>query len=179
MPTPDLTSQPLLDLGFLLARVLVGLFVAAHGAQKLFGWFGGHGLQGTSQFFAQLGFQPAGLFALAAGLGEFTSGLLIALGLLGPVGPALLIAVMLVAILTVHLRNGLFTATNGIELPFLYSVAAVRFAMTGPGRYSLDTALGLHWASHPAVVWIALAVGVFGGILNLALRRPPPPQAAS
>jgi len=179
MPLDGLFPPPLLDLGFLLARVLVGLFMAAHGAQKLFGWFGGHGLAGTGQFFAQLGFQPARLFALAAGLGEFTSGLLIAAGFLGPIGPALLISVMLVAILTVHWRNGLFAAANGIEVPFLYSVAAVRFAMTGPGRYSLDSALGLQWAAHPAVIWIALAVGVFGGILNLALRRPPAAPAAT
>jgi putative oxidoreductase len=173
MATQDLVGTPLLDLGFLIARVLIGLLIAAHGAQKLFGWFGGHGLKGTSAFFAQLGFRPAILFAGAAAVGELVSGLLIALGLLGPVGPALMLAVMVVAAITVHWRNGLFAATNGIELPLLYSIAAVRFAMTGPGRYSLDAALGFQWASTPTVIWVALGAGVVGGLLSLALRRPP------
>ena len=173
MQPQDLTGTPLLDLGFLIARVLIGLLMAAHGAQKLFGWFGGHGLQATGEFFGQLGFQPARLFALAAALGELTSGLLIALGLFGPVGPALMLAVMVVAALSVHWRNGLFATTNGIELPLLYSIAAVRFALTGPGRYSLDATLGLQWVWTPRVIWIALAAGVLGGVANLTLRRRP------
>ena len=173
MPAQELTGTPLFDLAFLIARVLIGLLMAAHGAQKLFGWFGGHGLTGTGAFFGQLGFQPGRIFALAAGVGEFTSGLLIAIGLFGPVGPAIMLAVMVVAALTVHWRNGLFATTNGIELPLLYSIAAVRFALTGPGRYSLDTALGLQWVWTPRVIWIALAAGMVGGVLNLALRRKP------
>src|SRR5574341_137330 len=115
MQAQDLTGTPFIDLGFLIARVLVGLLMAAHGAQKLFGWFGGHGLQATGEFFGQLGFHPARLFAGAAALGELASGLLIALGLFGPVGPALMLAVMVVAAITVHWRNGLFAATNGIR----------------------------------------------------------------
>lgn len=171
METQHLFSTPFLDLGFLIGRVLIGLLVAAHGAQKLFGWFGGHGLQATGQFFGQLGFHPGRLFAAAASLGELTSGLLIALGLFGPVGPALLLAVMVVAAITVHWRNGLFATTNGIELPLLYSIAAIRFALTGPGRYSLDKALGLQWTWTPTVIWIALIAGFFGGVFNLVLRR--------
>jgi putative oxidoreductase len=173
MQTQDLTSTPFLDLAFLIARVMIGLLMAAHGAQKLFGWFGGHGLKATGEFFGQLGFQPARLFATAAALGEFTSGLLIALGLFGPVGPAILLAVMVVAAISVHWRNGLFATTNGVELPLLYSIAAVRFALTGPGRHSLDAALGFQWAWTPKLIWIALAFGVLGGIINLALRRQP------
>lgn len=173
MHTQDLASTPFLDLAFLIARVMIGLLMTAHGAQKLFGWFGGHGLKATGEFFSQLGFQPARLFATAAALGEFTSGLLIALGLFGPVGPALLLAVMVVAAISVHWKNGLFATTNGIELPLLYSIAAVRFALTGPGRYSLDTALGLQWTWTPEVISIALAFGVLGGVVNLALRRRP------
>ncbi|MCR4339191.1 MAG: DoxX family protein [Gemmatimonadaceae bacterium] len=168
-----LTGTPFLDLGFLVARVLIGLLIAAHGAQKLFGWFGGYGLQATGEFFGQLGFRPARLFAVAAALGEFAGGSLIALGLFGPVGPALMLAVMVVAALSVHWRNGLFAATNGIELPLLYSIAAIRFALTGPGRYSLDAALGLQWVWTPRVIWIALLAGVLGAVMNLALRRGP------
>lgn len=173
MQPQDLTGTPLLDLGFLIARALIGLLMAAHGAQKLFGWFGGHGLQATGEFFGQLGFQPARLFAIAAALGELMSGVLIALGLFGPVGPALMLAVMVVAALSVHWRHGLFATTNGIELPLLYSIAAVRFALTGPGRYSLDATLGLQWAWTPRIIWIALAAGVLGGVVNLAVRRRP------
>jgi putative oxidoreductase len=173
MPIQEVTATPFLDLGFLFARVMVGLLMAAHGAQKLFGWFGGHGLEATGKFFGQLGFRPARVFAGAAALGEFTSGLLIAFGLFGPVGPAILLAVMVVAAISVHWTNGLFATNNGIELPLLYSIAAVRFALTGPGDYSLDAAFGFAWASSPAVIWIALAVGVLGGIVNLSLRRQP------
>ena len=176
MQIPDPGTSSLLDLGFLIARVLIGLLMAAHGAQKLLGWFGGHGLEGTGAFFGQLGFQPGRLFATAAALGEVTSGLLIALGLFGPVGPALMLAVMVVAAISVHWRNGLFATNGGIELPLLYSIAAVRFAMTGPGRYSLDALLGLHWAWTTRVIWLALAAGVLGGVGNLALRRPAPLQ---
>jgi putative oxidoreductase len=170
----DSGTSSLLDLGFLFARVLIGLLMAAHGAQKLFGWFGGHGLEGTGAFMGQLGFQPGRLFATAAALGEVTSGVLIAVGLFGPVGPALMLAVMVVAAMSVHWRNGLFATGNGIELPLLYSIAAIRFALTGPGRYSLDALLGFHWAWTPRVIWIALAAGVLGGVVNLALRRPAP-----
>lgn len=178
MQTQDLTAAPLLDLGFLIARVMIGLLIAAHGTQKLFGWFGGHGLKATGVFFGQLGFQPARLLATAAALGELTSGLLIALGLFGPAGPAIMLAVMVVAAISVHWRNGLFATANGIELPLLYSIAAVRFALTGPGRYSLDAVLGFQWAWTSNVIWVALACGVLGGMVNLALRRPPAPPPA-
>lgn len=173
MQPQDLTGTPFLDLAFLIARVMIGLLMAAHGAQKLFGWFGGHGLHATGEFFGQLGFQPARFFATVAALAEFTSGLLIALGLFGPIGPALMLSVMVVAALSVHWRNGVFATTNGIELPLLYSIAAVRFALTGPGYYSLDAALGFQWVWTPRVIWIALAAGILGGLANLAARRRP------
>lgn len=83
-----------LSAGLLVGRLVVGLGIAAHGAQKLFGWFGGHGLAGTAGYFESLGYRPGRLFALAAGLGELTSGVLFALGMLGPVGPGLLLAAL-------------------------------------------------------------------------------------
>src|SRR6476660_3067 len=100
--------------GLLLVRVVIGLLMAAHGAQKLFGWFGGYGLQTTGEFMVQLGFpkQRGRLFAFAAGTGETVSGMLVALGFLGPIGPALMIAVMIVAMITVHWHNGLFAMKN-------------------------------------------------------------------
>jgi putative oxidoreductase len=84
-----------MDVAFLIVRIVVGLGLAAHGAQKLFGWFGGHGVAGTGQFFEALGFRPGRLFALGAGLGEFGGGVLTFLGLWGALGPALIVTVLL------------------------------------------------------------------------------------
>src|SRR5256885_11404680 len=105
-----------LSLGLLLARIVIGPLMAAHGAQKLFGWFGGPGLRGTAGFMTQLGFRPGFAFAAAASVTEFVSGILIALGFLGPIGPALMLSVMIVAAVTVHLKNGIFASNGGIEL---------------------------------------------------------------
>ena len=178
MQHQDLIGTPFVDLAFLISRVMIGLLIMAHGGQMLFGWFGGHGLKATGEFFGQLGFQPGRFFATAAGLGQLTSGLLIALGLFGPIGPAVLLSVMVVAAISVHWRHGLFATSNGIELPLLYSIAAVRFALTGPGHYSLDAALGLQWTWTTSVIWIALAAGLLGGIGNLALRHRPVPGSS-
>jgi putative oxidoreductase len=166
-----------MDLGLLVARLVVGPLMAAHGAQKLFGWFGGHGLAGVSGFFESLGFRPGRLFATAASLGEVGGGLLVALGLFGPVGPALILSVMLVAAVSVHWRNGLFAMTNGIEVPLLYATGAVALALTGFGDYSLDRLLGLSSLWTPRVIAIVLVVGMLGGLTNLVLRRRSPAAA--
>jgi putative oxidoreductase len=164
-----------MDAGLLLARMVFGLLMAAHGSQKLFGWFGGYGLAGTGGFFESLGFRPGRFFAAAAGATELSAGLLVALGVLGPLGPALIVSVMIVAMATVHWQHGLFAQNNGIEVPLLYAVAAVAIALTGPGAYSLDGLLGVSWPS--AVAWTALALGVLGGVANLAVRKTEPAQA--
>ena len=165
-----------MDAGLLIARLMVGLALSAHGAQKLFGWFGGHGLRGTAGYFEGLGFRPGVLFALAAGVGEAAGGLLTVAGLLGPVGPALIILVMLVAIFAVHWPNGFFASSNGIELPFAYLAAALALAHAGPGAYSLDWLWGLSIFS-PSTAWpiIALAVGL--GLVTIVLRRSAPAPA--
>ena len=157
--------------GFLVLRLVVGLVMAAHGSQKLFGWFGGYGLNGTGGYFEKLGFRPGKLFAFAAGVSEFAGGLLVTLGLLGPVGPALLLATMIVATVTVHWQHGLFATENGVELPLLYSAAAVALALTGFGAFSLDAVLG--FAPSTAVSVTVLAIGAIGGIANLLARRQP------
>ena len=158
-----------MDTGLLIARIVFGLLMAAHGSQKLFGWFGGYGLAGTGGFFQQLGFRPGRFFAATAGATELVAGLLVAVGLLGPLGPALVVSVMLVAIATVHWQHGVFASTNGIEVPLLYAVAAVALALTGFGAFSFDAALGLTWSAE--VAWAAIGLGVLGGVANLAIRK--------
>jgi len=157
--------------GLLIARLILGLAIAAHGAQKLFGWFGGHGLKPTGGFFETMGFRPGLLFALAAGLGEFGGGLLTALGLFGPLGPALVILVMIVAMVTVHWHNGFFAASNGVELPLLYATGALAIAFAGPGTYSLDALFGLLSLWTPTMAWTAVALAVVLALGNLAIRR--------
>ncbi len=157
-----------------IARLIVGLGMAAHGAQKLFGWFGGYGLKGTGGYMEGLGFKPGTAFALMAGLGELGSGLLITLGWLGGLGPALLIMVMLVAILTVHLPNGFFNSNNGWELPGIYIAAALGFMFAGFGPHSLDNWTGgIPMLSEPRVIWILIAGAIVLALLNLLMRKRP------
>jgi putative oxidoreductase len=165
-----------MDTGLLIARMVFGLLMAAHGTQKLFGWFGGYGLAGTGGFFEQLGFRPGRFFAATAGATELVAGLLVAFGLLGPLGPALIVSVMVVAMATVHWQHGLFASNNGIEVPLLYAAAAVALALTGFGAFSLDASLGLSWTAD--VAWIAIALGVIGAVANLAIRKAPAAQHA-
>jgi putative oxidoreductase len=167
-----------MDTGILILRLALGLTMAAHGSQKLFGWFGGHGLKGTGGFFESIGFRPGTLFAVAAGLSETAGGLLVALGFLGPIGPALVISVMIVAAISVHLANGFFFTSNGIEVHVLYVAGAMALALTGFGSLSLDAALGLQHLWTPEIIAIVLAIGVVGGFGNLALRRVPKQVAA-
>ena len=168
-----------LSAGLLVARLALGLAMAANGSQKLLGWFGGYGLKGTGGFFEGLGFRPGVAFAAAASASEVIGGLLLALGFLGPIGPALIIGVMIVAAVTVHLKNGFFAASNGFEVAYLYAAGAAALLLTGPGAYSIDALLGIKSLWTPAVVWGVLAAGIAGGFANLLLRRPAPATVAA
>jgi putative oxidoreductase len=166
------------DIGIVIVRVLFGAALAAHGSQKLFGWFGGYGLKGTGGFFETLGFRPGRAFAAAAGLSEFGGGLSLALGLFTPFGAAAVLAAMVVAMFSVHLKNGFFAMTNGIELPFLYAVAAAAIALGGPGAFSLDARLGLSFLADRALIGGVLTLALLGAVATLALRRADPVAAA-
>lgn len=122
-----------MNIALLILRLVLGLAMAAHGTQKLFAWFGGAGIPGVGAFMESIGFRPGKLFATFAGLGEFLGGLLLALGFLGPIRPALMITVMLVATLTFHRGHGFFNVTGGPELPILYITGALVVALAGPG----------------------------------------------
>ncbi|HXE83022.1 MAG TPA: DoxX family protein [Gemmatimonadales bacterium] len=164
-------------LGLLILRLVVGLTMAAHGTQKLFGWFGGYGLQGTGGFLEQLGFFPGRRNALFAGLAEFGGGVLLALGFATPLAATLIISVMFVATATVHLKNGFFNHAQGYEFPLTLAAVALSVAIIGAGPISVDGALHLRDAG---TVWGlgALLAGVIGGAIQLAGRRAPQPQKA-
>jgi len=168
-----------MDLAFTIIRLALGAAIAAHGAQKLFGWFGGYGLAGTGGWLEGIGFRPGKLFAFASGMGEFGGGLLTILGLGGPLGPALIVTVMLVAVSTVHLRNGFFQTNNGWELNLMYVLTAASVAYAGNGAYTLDGTFGLSILNTPAQVSMALGAALVLALLNLLARRPVPPQAAA
>ncbi len=141
----NLLIQRLIDTnagwGPLALRLPVGIIFIAHGAQKLFGWFGGYGLEGTGQWMASIGLNPGYLMALLAGSAEFFGGLALLIGLLVRPAGAVLAFSMLVAIFSVHIGNGLFMSNNGYEFALALLAVAVSLMFSGAGRASLDAAL--------------------------------------
>jgi putative oxidoreductase len=160
--------------GILLLRLVLGLTVAAHGAQKLFGAFGGSGPGGTARNFDRLGFRPPLLMALGAGLAEFGGGLLFAGGLLTPLAALAIAVVMVNAVVTTHLANGFWNSRGGYEYNLLVWTAAVAVSATGAARFSFDRLLGiddnisgLWWG----VAVVALSIVVSAGTLVLGRRH--------
>ena len=164
-----------MDIGLLLLRLAVGLTLAAHGTQKMFGWFGGPGLSATGQFFTVLGFPPGRRHALMAASGETAGGVLLAVGFATPAAVALIVSVMLVAVVTVHLGKGFFAQNGGYEYPFVLAVAALSVAFTGPGSLSIDALVGLQLSG---ALWGggALLAGLVGGGTALLEWRKAPVQ---
>src|SRR4051812_19068642 len=144
--------------GILLLRVILGATLFSHGAQKLFGWFDGHGPRGTAGFFGNLGFRAPLAMAAAAGLSEFGGGLLLAMGLLTPLAALAIAVVMVTAIWTVHRSKGFWAMDGGYEYNLLIWTAAVALAATGGARYSLDAAIGS--ADTLSGFWWGLGVAV-------------------
>jgi putative oxidoreductase len=125
-------------LGLLVVRLVVGLLFVGHGAQKLFGWFGGYGPKGTGGWLESIGVKPGVAMAVVAGLMELVGGILFAAGLLTPFAAALIVLTMLVAIVKVHGQNGLWATANGYEYNLVLLAIAIGVALTGAGDYSLD-----------------------------------------
>ena len=154
-----------MNTGLLVLRLVLGLLLVGHGSQKLFGLFGGPGLTGAGGFFDSLGFRPGKPMAIVAGTSEAGAGLLLALGLLTPLASAAVIGTLVVAG-SVHWQAGLWAQKGGYELAFFYVSAATALAFSGPGRYSLDNAIGLH--GFAGNVWGAAAVAI-GALSGLAV----------
>jgi len=142
---------------------VVGLLLAGHGAQKLFGVFGGGGLERTTGMFDDIGLRPGWLHAPVAGSAEFVGGLLLALGLFAPFAAAVLIAVMVAAIVTVHGPNGVWNTNRGYEFNLVMATAGFALAGIGAGNWSLDHAFGFDLSGTGWALG-ALAVGILGGI---------------
>jgi putative oxidoreductase len=160
-----------MDLGLLALHGIAGLLLIGHGAQKLFGAFGGSGLAGTASFFGdKLGLRPGKLHAVAGGGAELLGGALLALGLFTPVGSALVIAVMTTAALTAHRGKGPWAQNGGWELALVNGAVAFALAGVGAGRASLDAALGIHMHG-PGWALAALCVGLAGGLGAIASGR--------
>ena len=167
-----------MNIGRLLLRGVVGPLFVGHGTQKLFGWFGGHGIEGTSGFFEQLGLRPAKRHATAAGWSETAGGALLTLGAFTPLAQAMLTGVMVTAIRKVHAPNGPWVTANGYEYNLTLIALAAALTETGPGRPSVDSALfgdgfkGKGWAL------AALAAGVAGSYLVTERLVEPEPELA-
>lgn len=156
--------------GLFFLRLFLGALLFAHGTQKLFGWFGGHGPDATGGFFEQVGHRPGRTMAMLAGLSEAGGGTLLVLGLLTPLGSAIVIGVMVTAAVSVHGDNGLWATNGGYELPLTNAVIAGSLAFTGAGSFSLDNALDL-----PLSGWAwgigAVVLGLIGAGVQLARRE--------
>ena len=160
-----------MKLGITVFRAVVGATMFAHGAQKLFGWFGGHGLDATGQAFGGMGMKPGKRTALAAGASEMGGGALLVLGFLTPVASAATIGVMSQAIRTVHWDKGFFVAEGGYEFNLAMIAGAFALADAGPGPVSLDRALGTE-TKGPLVALAALGAGLAGPKLLEKLNAP-------
>ena len=160
-----------MELGLLVLRVVVGLLFMGHGAQKLFGLFGGHGLQGTAGFFEQgLNLRPGKVHATGAGAAEFFGGLLLVLGLFTPLAAAMLIGTMVVAVITVHWSKGVWSTEGGYEYNAVLMAVAFAVTAVGPGNWALDHELGFD-ISGAGWALAALAAGLIGGLAMLGAGR--------
>ena len=161
----------MIALGLLILRLVLGLTVAGHGAQKLFGWWGGSGMKGWTGAMTRMRIRPAVPWAWMSALAEFGGGLLVALGFLNPLGSFALAGSMLVAVILVHWPKGFWVGKGGYEYNLLILGAAAAIAIAGPGAYSLDGALGIH-LPEPVILIVGTLATVAGVAVALATRAP-------
>lgn len=164
-------------LGLLILRLVVGLTLTAHGAQKLFGWWGGPGMAGWTAGMDRMRIRPAKAWAWISVLAELVGGLLFAFGLLTPLGAFAIVGSMLVAIATVHWPNGFWNGKRGYEFNLVILASVIAVALTGPGALSLDAVLRLH-IPEPATI-IVLAIATTAGVAATLLSRRRPEPAVS
>ena len=157
------------DFALLILQLGVGLTFAAHGAQKMFGWWGGPGLAGWEGAMAHMGFHPARFFALVSAGVELFGGLMLAAGFLTPIAAAALVAQTVVIIGQVHWANGFFNSKSGFEFPLVLGLGAAAVGLGGPSAVSIDSALGL--AIEPASAVVMLGLGLLAGLVTLAIPR--------
>lgn len=166
-----------MKLGRLLLRVLVGGLFVGHGTQKLFGWFGGHGLDATSKGFEAMGMRPGRRNAIAAGAAEAGGGAALALGLATPFAASALTGVMLTAIHRVHFKNGPWVTNGGYEYNLVLIAAALAVTDLGPGDVSIDHLAGRE-LSGPGWALAALALGAGGAVgAHMLAASAPAPEA--
>lgn len=151
------------DLARLIMRLVSGGLMMGHGAQKLFGWFGGNGLEGTAQWVKSMGLRPSKPWAIAAGVSEFGGGLLTTLGLLNPLGSLGIIGSMSMATAKVHWGKPIWVTSGGAEYPLTNLAIALALGMVGPGKLSMDNLLGIKLPRRlvliPGLALTAAAVG--------------------
>jgi putative oxidoreductase len=164
-----------MDIGLLILRIVIGLLFVGHGTQKLFGWFGGKGMDAQTSVMERLGMHPPRLWAYLNALSEAGGGLLFALGLLTPIAAAGIIGSMIVAIVKVHWPNGLWNSNRGFEFPLVNGVVAFVVGLVGPGIYSLDYLLGLTPFELEAFAVVSIIMLIVVG-LGLLLTRAPQQQ---
>lgn len=162
-----------MDEAMLVLRIVVGTVMFFHGSEKLFGWWGGDGVSGATDFFARQGYRPPALMAVVAGVSETAAGALLIVGLVTPLACLLLVST-LVNVLALHVRNGLSRRANGYEYELVLLAGTVAVLLGGAGRWSLDALLDVPRLSLTQAVAV-LAAGVIGGLVVVASRRSPAP----
>ena len=161
----------MIALGLLILRLVVGLTIAGHGAQKLFGWWGGPGMTGWTQMVTKLRIRPAQPWAWIAALAEFGGGILLALGLLTPLAAVAIAGSMIIAIVTVHLPRGFWVTKGGYEYNLVVLAVMAALSLTGAGTYSLDQLLRIHFPQ-PLTVIVATIALIAGVTATLVTRSP-------
>jgi len=169
-------EEPMRDVGVLLLRLVVGGLLAGHGAQKLFGSFGGPGLSGVAGWLESMGLRPGRFWAWLAGIGEFGGGLLTALGLGGPLGPIMAISAMVTAAVRGHWGKPIWATAGGAELPLTNIAAGTALALSGPGRYSLDRLFGI---KIPGWLTFLFTLGALGTALYGSVAQAEEDEAAT